>query len=180
MTRIAILGAGSWGTGLSVVLSRARKTHEISLWAHNRAQAEALENRRENSTYLAGVRLPDRIRVTHDLATALAAAQVVIGALPSVYARSVYSQALPSITPEMIFVAEREKLEAELIRSEVAAGRMVIPANKVHMKGRLEPMGIGIAARCKVNANIGSEAFIDLGCDDWRLARTRQHKHVGL
>src|SRR6266480_7582259 len=62
------------------------------------------------------------------------------------------------VTPEMIFVAEREKLEPELIRSEVAAGRMVIPANTVHLKGRLEPMGIGIAARCKVNANIGNSA----------------------
>ena len=61
-------------------------------------------------------------------------------------------------TPEMKFVAEREKLEPELVRSEVAAGRMVIPANTVHLKGRLEPMGIGIAARCKVNANIGNSA----------------------
>src|SRR5215468_5777732 len=61
-------------------------------------------------------------------------------------------------TPEMTFVAERENLTPEVIRSEVAAGRMVIPANKVHLKGRLEPMGIGIAARCKVNANIGNSA----------------------
>jgi phosphomethylpyrimidine synthase len=63
-----------------------------------------------------------------------------------------------SITPEMEFVAKREHLEPELIRSEVAAGRMVIPANRVHLAGRLEPMGIGIAAKCKVNANIGYSA----------------------
>jgi phosphomethylpyrimidine synthase len=63
-----------------------------------------------------------------------------------------------SITPEMEFVAKREHLEPELIRSEVAAGRMVIPANRVHLAGRLEPMGIGIAAKCKVNANIGNSA----------------------
>src|SRR4051812_40343704 len=62
------------------------------------------------------------------------------------------------ITPEMTFVAERENLEPDLLRSEVAAGRMVIPANKVHLRGRLEPMGIGIATRCKVNANIGNSA----------------------
>src|SRR5215471_2015431 len=61
-------------------------------------------------------------------------------------------------TPEMSFVAEREGLQPEVVRSEVAAGRMVIPANKVHLKGRLEPMAIGIAARCKVNANIGNSA----------------------
>ena len=62
------------------------------------------------------------------------------------------------ITPEMEFVAQREGLSAELIRDEVAAGRMVIPANKVHLAGRLEPMAIGIAACCKINANIGNSA----------------------
>jgi phosphomethylpyrimidine synthase len=62
------------------------------------------------------------------------------------------------ITPEMDYVARREHLAPELIRNEVAAGRMVIPANKVHLTKRLEPMGIGIAAACKINANIGNSA----------------------
>jgi phosphomethylpyrimidine synthase len=63
-----------------------------------------------------------------------------------------------TITPEMEFVAEREKLDANTVREEVAVGRMVIPANRIHLKGRLEPMCIGIAATCKVNANIGNSA----------------------
>jgi len=62
------------------------------------------------------------------------------------------------ITPEMEFVAKRENLTPELIRDEVAAGRMVIPANKVHLQANLEPMCIGIAATCKINANIGNSA----------------------
>ena len=62
------------------------------------------------------------------------------------------------ITPEMEFVAKRENLSSELIRDEVAAGRMVIPANKIHLSGRLEPMCIGVAATCKINANIGNSA----------------------
>ena len=62
------------------------------------------------------------------------------------------------ITPEMEFVAEREQLTAEVIRDEVAAGRMVIPANTVHLAGVLEPMAIGIEAKCKINANIGNSA----------------------
>ncbi|MBL9092076.1 MAG: phosphomethylpyrimidine synthase ThiC [Planctomycetaceae bacterium] len=62
------------------------------------------------------------------------------------------------ITPEMEFVAKREDLAPELIRDEVAIGRMVIPANKVHLTKRLEPMAIGIAAKCKINANIGNSA----------------------
>ncbi len=62
------------------------------------------------------------------------------------------------ITPEMNLVAQSERLAPELVRDEVARGRMVIPANTVHLAGRLEPMAIGIAARCKVNANIGNSA----------------------
>lgn len=58
------------------------------------------------------------------------------------------------ITEEMDYVARRENLPPELIRSEVARGRMIIPANINHTN--LEPMCIGIASRCKVNANIGA------------------------
>lgn len=63
-----------------------------------------------------------------------------------------------TITPEMEIVATDEHLEPEFIRQEVAEGRMVIPANTVHLAGRLRPMAIGIAARCKINANIGNSA----------------------
>src|SRR5262249_27018252 len=62
------------------------------------------------------------------------------------------------ITDEMYFVAKREDLTPELIRDEVARGRMVIPANVEHLKKRLEPMCIGVAALCKINANIGNSA----------------------
>jgi phosphomethylpyrimidine synthase len=60
------------------------------------------------------------------------------------------------ITEEMEYVAKREGLEPELVRSEVARGRAIIPANIHHRS--LEPMGIGIAFKCKINANIGNSA----------------------
>jgi phosphomethylpyrimidine synthase len=60
------------------------------------------------------------------------------------------------ITEEMEYVARRENLSAETIRSEVARGRMIIPANVRHPE--LEPMAIGVAAKCKINANIGNSA----------------------
>jgi phosphomethylpyrimidine synthase len=62
------------------------------------------------------------------------------------------------VTPEMEAVARRENRPAELIRDEVARGRMVIPANVVHLELGLEPMGIGRQAKCKINANIGNSA----------------------
>src|SRR5512138_2646009 len=60
------------------------------------------------------------------------------------------------VTEEMAHVARRERLDPELVRSEVARGRLVIPANVRHPE--LEPIGIGIAVTCKINANIGNSA----------------------
>src|SRR6202166_3432867 len=60
------------------------------------------------------------------------------------------------ITDEMEYVARREKIEPELVRSEVARGRAIIPANINHKS--LEPMGIGVAFRWKINANISDFA----------------------
>ncbi|HVN09513.1 MAG TPA: phosphomethylpyrimidine synthase ThiC, partial [Patescibacteria group bacterium] len=60
------------------------------------------------------------------------------------------------VTGEMDYVARRERLSPELVRSEVARGRAIIPANIHHRN--LEPMGIGVAFKCKINANIGNSA----------------------
>ena len=62
------------------------------------------------------------------------------------------------ITDAMRFVAEREKLDPELVRDEVAIGRLIIPANARHLAGSLEPMAIGKVASVKINANIGTSA----------------------
>src|SRR3989338_4804414 len=61
-----------------------------------------------------------------------------------------------AVTEEIAYVAKRENLDPELVRSEVARGRMIIPANLNHRS--LEPMCIGIASKCKINANIGNSA----------------------
>jgi phosphomethylpyrimidine synthase len=63
------------------------------------------------------------------------------------------------VTPEMRRVAEREGLDPEFIRREVAEGRAIIPANVHHLKAKLDPMGIGIGLTCKINANIGNSAL---------------------
>lgn len=173
MTRIAILGAGSWGTALAVVLSRARKPHNISLWVRNPELSKALQKNRENSAYLAGVRVPDAVRVTHDMPAALAAAQLVIGAIPSVHARSVYSQALPCITPEMIFVSATKGLEPEthLRMSKVLAqvlskGGAVEPSQRIGVlsgpsfaaeAARGEPTAVVLAAQDAALASLLQE-----------------------
>jgi phosphomethylpyrimidine synthase len=74
---------------------------------------------------------------------------------------------------EMQCVAQIERLEPEVVRGEIARGRLIIPANKVHLKKGLEPMAIGLAARCKINANIGNSAVtseIDAELEKLRLS----------
>src|SRR5213594_2709203 len=63
-----------------------------------------------------------------------------------------------AVTPEMHRVAEREELAPELVRAEVARGRLIIPANVGHLAKRLDPMAIGKVAQVKINANIGNSA----------------------
>ena len=63
-----------------------------------------------------------------------------------------------AVTEEMEYVAKREKLDSEAVRGEIACGRGIIPANIHHRS--LEPMGIGVAFKCKINANIGNSAVI--------------------
>src|SRR3989442_2170672 len=79
------------------------------------------------------------------------------------------------ITNEMHFVARREDLEPELVRDEVARGRMVIPANTVHLTKRLEPMAIGVAGACKINANIGNSAVTSKIDDELEKLHTAVH-----
>ena len=62
------------------------------------------------------------------------------------------------VTDAMRFVAEREQLDPELVREEIARGRLIIPANINHLAGKLEPMCIGKVSSVKINANIGNSS----------------------
>lgn len=77
------------------------------------------------------------------------------------------------ITEEMLYVAEREKLAPETVRDEVAVGRMIIPANINHPE--LEPMAIGVASLCKINANIGNSAITSNVDEELRKLHTAVH-----
>ena len=77
------------------------------------------------------------------------------------------------VTEEMEYVAHREKLSPELIRDEVARGRLIIPANINHPE--LEPMAIGVASLCKINANIGNSAVTSNIDEELKKLHTAVH-----
>ncbi len=79
MTRIAVLGAGAWGTSIAAVLS---SRVEVALWARDPAQAQTMARSRRNERYLPGIEIPQSVQVTSRLADALSPAQLVLAATP--------------------------------------------------------------------------------------------------
>ena len=79
--RIAVFGAGSWGTAFSIVLADAG--NDVTLWARREEVAAAVNEQRENAEYLPGIELPPAIQATHDVEKALHGADVVVLATPS-------------------------------------------------------------------------------------------------
>ena len=128
MSRISILGGGSWGTALAIVLSRARSKHEISLWVHDAALAESIARDRENRTYLPGHRLVPEAKVTARIEEAISGAQIVVGSIPTMYARAVYSAAAASASRGCAFVSAAKGLEPATHQRMSEVARAVFPA----------------------------------------------------
>jgi glycerol-3-phosphate dehydrogenase (NAD(P)+) len=91
---VAVLGAGSWGTALAILLARHGP---VTLWDHNALRAEAMERARRNAQYLPNVELPGALRVTAELAVALGSAELVLLVVPSSAFRGVLRQCLPHL-----------------------------------------------------------------------------------
>jgi glycerol-3-phosphate dehydrogenase (NAD(P)+) len=81
MTKVAVFGAGSWGTAFSVVLADAG--NEVTVWGRREELCATINEKRENSDYLPGIELPDAVRATHDPEQTLVGAEVVVLAVPS-------------------------------------------------------------------------------------------------
>jgi glycerol-3-phosphate dehydrogenase (NAD(P)+) len=119
--RVAVLGAGSWGTALAVHL--ARIGHDVRLWARDARLAAEVASCRANPVYLEDILLPDNVAVTESLAVALRAADLIVSAIPSHGCRSVVRAAAPHVRPHAIIVSATKGLETETLRrmSEVIA-----------------------------------------------------------
>jgi glycerol-3-phosphate dehydrogenase (NAD(P)+) len=110
---LAIIGAGSWGTALAIVL--ARRFDSIRLWAHEPDLAARMQSDRENAMFLPGFELPSNISASDDLAIALEGADIVLGVMPSRHARSVYGRMLPFVDERMQFVTATKGLEHDTL-----------------------------------------------------------------
>jgi glycerol-3-phosphate dehydrogenase (NAD(P)+) len=111
VSRIAILGGGSWGTGLAIVLAHSRRKHEIRLWVREAGIEQAILERRENPTYLAGCPIPCCVRASTEIHEVLHDAHIVVGVVPSAHAREVYTLAWPHIPADCAIVSATKGLE---------------------------------------------------------------------
>lgn len=109
--RIAVLGAGSWGTALADVL--ARNGHDVRLWAWSEELAGDLQEEGRNERYLPGVELDSAVNATHRMERALAGADAVLSVSPSHYVRSVMSRAAPHVGDAEILISASKGLELE-------------------------------------------------------------------
>ncbi len=173
METIAILGGGSWGTALALLLSRNHPTLPISLWVHDPELARTMSERRENEIYLPGFKLPATIRITGNLAEAVAGATLLVGVMPSAHAREVYTAAVAGLDQPPAFVSATKGIETGTLArmsqviEEVAAARFSRPARTTVLSGpsfalevaRGDPVAVVAASRDRSLAQQVQEIF---------------------
>lgn len=125
MSRIAIIGAGAWGTALSIALGRSGK-HEVKLWVYEKEVRDSIKSRHLNAIFLPDHRIPDCVEPTGDLAEALRHSGILVSAMPSRHCRPLFAQMSPYLRSEMWIVSATKGLEertllrmTEVIQSQV-------------------------------------------------------------
>jgi glycerol-3-phosphate dehydrogenase (NAD(P)+) len=121
MTRVAVLGTGSWGTAFSMVLADAGA--DVVLWGRRQEVVDAITSTHENPDYLPGIPLPETVAATSDAAEALRGAEVVVLAVPSQTLRGNLSTWVPDLPPDCVLVSLMKGIELGTTRrmSEVIA-----------------------------------------------------------
>jgi glycerol-3-phosphate dehydrogenase (NAD(P)+) len=125
MSQIAIIGAGAWGTGLSIALGR-KGTHKVRLWAHEKEVRDSISAHHVNELFLPGHSIPDCVSATGNLQEALEDASIVISVMPSPHCRRLFHEMCAFLKPAMLLVSATKGLEegtllrmTEVISSEI-------------------------------------------------------------
>jgi glycerol-3-phosphate dehydrogenase (NAD(P)+) len=110
LSRIAVIGAGAWGTAIAIVLGR-RGGHEVRLWAHETEVGESINTRHVNELFLADCPIPAPVQATNVLQIALDSAGIVVSVMPSHHTRRVFTAMLPHLNEQMLFVSATKGIE---------------------------------------------------------------------
>ena len=153
MAKISVLGAGSWGTALAVLLYN--NGHEVTLWSALADEVKMLSEKREHETKLPGVRLPDNMEITTDLEKSLLDPDVAVLAVPSPFTRSTAHQMSSFTRKGQIVVNVAKGVEehtlmtlSEIISEEIPQADVCVLSGPSHA----EEVGKGIPTTCVVSA----------------------------
>ena len=124
MKKIAVIGAGSWGTALALTL--ANKGHQVKIWDVNKEHVQELKDNRENVRYLPGIKFPETLQPVDTVAEAIDDARMVLFSAPAQHFRSALDNALPYISQDMIVVNVAKGIEQKTLKrmSEIAHDKM--------------------------------------------------------
>lgn len=171
MKSLAIIGGGSWGTALSIVL--APRFPDVRLWVYENDLAARMASTRVNDVYLPGFPLPGNVSPGSDLGKAVRGAHMVLGVMPSHHARSLYSAMVPHASPEMLFVSATKGLETSThLRMTAVIEQVFQPAFLPRVGALSGPTFAKEVAR-------GEPAAIVIASSDQDLARTVQETFSG-
>jgi glycerol-3-phosphate dehydrogenase (NAD(P)+) len=167
MGRVAVVGAGSWGTALAKVL--AEKGHSVRMWSYEASVADQILNERENRDYLPGIELPSTIEVCLEHRDALDAAEVVLVVVPSHAFRDVMSAAAPFVPRSALVVSATKGIEVDTLNrpSEILASLLPNHGSPAVLSGPTfarevgegDPAALVVASRDRQVAEQAQEFF---------------------
>lgn len=161
MKKVSVIGAGSWGSALAVLL--ANNGHEVTLWSHDSKEIEMLQKEREQKDKLPGVKFPENIKVSADLEETLTGRDVIVMAVPSPVVRSMATRMAPYIKEGQVIVNVAKGIEdetyktlTEIIEEEIPGAVVCVLSGPSHA----EEVGRKLPTTCVVGAKKESVAVM--------------------
>ena len=168
MAKVGILGAGSWGTALSLMLYK--NGHNVTVWSIDKREVEMLQNEREHKSKLPGVKLPEDMVFTNDLEEGMKEKDFLVLAVPSIFTRSTARSMKPYIKQGQIVVNVAKGIEedtlmtlSEQIEEELPEADVAVLSGPSHAEevGRGLPTTCVVGAKSKATAEFLQEAFMN-------------------
>lgn len=167
MGKVSVLGAGTWGTALAILL--ANKGIDVTIWTKIEKEAKALEENRKDVKNLPGAQLPEQVKITLDLEEACKDKEVIVMAVASPYVRATAHSASPYIKKDQIIVNVSKGIEdgtlytlSEVLKDEIPQGDIAVLSGPSHAEevSRGIPTTIVVGAQTQHTAKIIQDIFM--------------------